>query len=86
MAHYLVWFKGRNTSAVVAAPTRSSAIAKARAKRVTGASGPVVSARKANRSEQAQIRKGTWIRTRADGSKTSATGSYAFRPQLRPKR
>lgn len=86
MAHYLVWFKGRNTSAVVEASDRASAIAKARSKKVTGSAGPVVAARKANPQERSLINKGAWIRTRADGTKTSATGSYTFRPQLRPRR
>jgi hypothetical protein len=83
-AAYLVWFKGRNTCTVVNSETRSGAIAAARAKKVAGHNQPVVKARLANAEERRAISKGTWIRTRADGSKTSGTGSYKYRPQLKP--
>lgn len=78
---YIVWFAGRNTGTVVHADDRSAAIARARAKKVTGYKGHVDAARLCNERELKMITAGTWIRTRANGKETG--GSYRFRPWLK---
>lgn len=78
---YIVWFAGRNTGTVVHATSRSGAISRAKTKKVTGYKGAVTAARLCNDRELDMIKKGTWIRTRANGKETG--GSYKFRPWLK---
>lgn len=78
---WLVHFFGRNTGAVVHATSRSGAISRARAKKVTGWEGKVDAARLCNDRELAMIKKGTWIRTRANGKDTG--GAYKFRSWMK---
>ena len=78
---YIVWMAGRNTGAVVHATSRSGAISRARAKKVTGWEGKVDAARLCNDRELAMIKKGTWIRTRANGKETG--GAYKFRSWMK---
>lgn len=68
MDYWLVFFKGRNTSTVVKAASRSEAISKARKTKAAGNDQPVVSARKANQDELKDIRHGKWVRTRSTGA------------------
>ena len=78
---WLVHFSGRNTGAVVHANSRSGAISRARAKKVTGWEGNVDAARLCNDRDLAMIKKGTWIRTRANGKETG--GAYKFRSWMK---
>ena len=78
---WIIWLAGRNTGAVVHATSRSGAISRARAKKVTGWEGKVDAARLCNDRELAMIKKGTWIRTRANGKETG--GAYKFRSWLK---
>jgi len=78
---YLVYFSGRNTPTVVHATSRSVAISSARAKKVTGSDGAVDAARLCNDRELDMIKKGTWIRTRANGKETG--GAYKFRSWMK---
>ena len=78
---YIVWFAGRNTGTVVHATSRSGAISRARGKKVTGWEGKVDAARLCNDRELAMIKKGTWIRTRANGKETG--GAYKFRSWMK---
>mgnify|MGYP000226281617 CR=1 FL=1 len=80
-AKYLVHFSGRNTGTVVHATSRSGAISRARAKKVTGWEGAVDAARLCNDRELGMIKKGTWIRTRANGKETG--GAYKFRSWMK---
>lgn len=75
----LIWFQGRNTPAV------AKSVEAARAKNVAGSKGPVVKVRSPNEKEAAQISKGAWVRSRPDGNKSSSSGSFKFRPQLKSK-
>jgi len=78
---FIVWFSGRNTGAVVHANSRSGAIARARQKKVTGWEGKVDAARLCNERELEMIKKGVWIRTRANGKETG--GDFKFRKWLK---
>lgn len=78
---YIVWFAGRNTGTVVHATSRSSAISHAREKKVTGWEGKVDAARLCTDRELAMVKKGTWIRTRANGKETG--GAYKFRSWMK---
>ena len=78
---WIIWLAGRNTGAVVHATSRSGAISRARTKKVTGWEGKVDAARLCNDRELAMIKKGTWIRTRANGKETG--GAYKFRSWMK---
>ena len=78
---WIIWLAGRNTGAVVHANSRSGAISRARAKKVTGWDGKVDAARLCNDRELAMIKKGTWIRTRANGKESG--GAYKFRSWMK---
>ena len=78
---WIIWLAGRNTGAVVHASTRSGAISRARAKKVTGWEGKVDAARLCNDRELAMIKKGAWIRTRANGKESG--GAYKFRKWMK---
>ncbi len=81
VSKWLVHFSGRNTGAVVHATSRSRAISRAREKKVTGWEGKVDAARLCTDRELAMIKKGTWIRTRANGKETG--GAYRFRSWMK---
>jgi hypothetical protein len=78
---WLVWFSGRNTGTVVHANSRSGAISRARANKVVGSDGKIDAARRCNDRELALIKKGTWIRTRANGKETG--GAFKFRSWMK---
>ena len=78
---WIIWLAGRNTGAVVHSTSRSGAISRARARKVTGWEGNVDAAGLCNDRELAMIRKGTWIRTRANGKETG--GAYKFRSWMK---
>ena len=78
---WIIHFSGRNTGTVVHATSRSGAISRARAKKVTGSGGGVDAARLCSDRELSMIKKGTWIRTRANGKETG--GAYKFRPWMK---
>jgi len=82
---YGVWPKGRNTPIVVDATSAREARRAARKKRAAGAQGPIVAIRRLRGRDLRDARAGRWVRTRADGSRTSATGPYTYRPQLRAR-
>lgn len=77
-----VWFKGRNTPAVVDASKRGEAIKKAQESKCAGWDQPVVSCRQLKGKSLEQAKKGTWVRERANGSEEG--GSFKYRPQLKP--
>jgi hypothetical protein len=77
-----VWFKGRNTPAVVDASDREEAIKKARATKCAGWNEDVVSCRKLKGKSLEQAKRGDWVRERANGSEEG--GSFKYRPQLKP--
>lgn len=81
MAVFGVWFKGRNTPAVVNSDSRSGAVSAAKRKGSTGSKGAVVAARKLKGASLRQARKGKWVRERANGGLTG--GPFTFRPQLK---
>lgn len=90
MIKYGVFFRGRNTMVVVDAETREEAIKKARAKNVAGSDQPVVSCRPLKAKALEDAIKGRWVRIRAhqgmDEQPDTSTGSYKYRPQLKPNK
>lgn len=68
MSLYGVWFKGRRTSIVVDAPSRSSAIVKARKKKKRGGE-EVKRARQLKPNEKKVASSGRWLRTGKNGEK-----------------
>lgn len=83
---YNVFFQGRNTGTVVDAKNRQEAIQKARKKKVAGHRGPVVAAKLLQGKDLRDANKGRWVRTRADGSRSTGKGTYKYRRQLKPKK
>lgn len=82
---YGVWPKGRNTPIVVRASDSSEAREKAKRTGAAGSKGPVQAAKKLSEQDAAKARRGEWVRTRADGSTSSSSGSFKYRPQLKAK-
>jgi hypothetical protein len=78
-----VWFKGRNTPAVVDASDRGEAIKKARATKCAGWNQDVTSCRQLKGKSLELAKKGNWVRERANGSEEC--GAFKYRPQLKPE-
>jgi hypothetical protein len=79
MAWYLVFWRHRSTATVVPAISARQARQRARKKQKRGY-GPMTVARRATAADQRLIRRGEWVRRRADGSHRRQRSRY--RPWL----
>lgn len=82
---YGVWPEGRNTPIVVDANSAPEARKQARKKKAAGAKHKLKTAKKLTGKDEQDARAGRWVRTRADGSRNTNSGSYKYRPQLKKK-